>query len=106
MKITEFSQGQFVILQLEGDITMFNVSQLKKKGEEVISDGLRLAIDLEKADHIDSSGMGVLVRLQDLLLARELPLVLLKPNEKIMEIFRLIHIDRIFKILYSYDELP
>ena len=99
------THGLFKIVGITGDLNMFNAKIFKAHGEQIIEEGIPIAIDLEHMDYIDSSGMGALITLQKALKASGRSLILINPNERVRNTFQLVKIDKVFKIIDTIDDL-
>ena len=63
--ITQRIQGQYTVLELQGDINLYMVGELRREILSTLHAGgiRRVALDLSRVGHIDSSGLGLLVQL-------------------------------------------
>jgi anti-sigma B factor antagonist len=105
------SEGDLVIVTVEGEIDVFSSPTLKSAMKELVEDhGTRkMIVDLEKVDFIDSSGLGVLVstlrRLKDLQEnVGPIPLQLVTTRDALKKVFRITGLDRVYQIHASIDE--
>jgi anti-sigma B factor antagonist len=62
MKISQVVHGDVIILQIEGEINMFNAPDLKKYFDKLISEKkFKVVINFENVFSVDSSGLGALI---------------------------------------------
>ncbi len=63
LKIASAGDSIEVRLTLEGALTLYTAGQLKAAVAAARSPGIRLCVDMNDVDFVDSSGLGVLARL-------------------------------------------
>ena len=102
-----FSQiGEHKIMEVDGEVDLYNVSELKK-ALFTITDGQysSVVVDMSKINYMDSSGIGALVAGQKKMKALNGKFALLDIHEDVLNILRLATLDKFFKIYNSRDEL-
>ena len=101
--IKEIKEG-FWDIQLSGK---FNIEQIQKFEELVtplISKKTEVVfINLSQTNYIDSSGIGILIKMMNLSKSVPLDLVLYDPSDTIRNILNLAHLDSFFTIKTSAD---
>ena len=91
---------------LLGCLDSHTVISFEKSIDTLLEDGAgNVLLDLEGLSYISSAGISALMSLTYRLRQREGELVLLKPSEKVMRVFRTLGFTSIFKILNSEDEV-
>ncbi len=62
MEINRKEVGDVVVLEINGEIDLYNAPEIKEKIKNEIDSGkVNVVINLEKVSYIDSSGIGVLI---------------------------------------------
>jgi anti-sigma B factor antagonist len=93
------------ILEIGGEIDVYTAPKLREKLIELVSDGsYDLIVDLEKVDFLDSTGLGVLVGGLKRVRNHDGSLKLVCTQEKILKIFRITGLTKVFPIYASVDE--
>ena len=105
LQITNKTFRDYTVLVVNGDLTMMNVINLEKEANTLLSQGKKTAIDLSKLNLIDSSGMGLLVRLHEFMKRQNYGLTLINPPKKVRSIFQLTSISKAFRIIDSENGL-
>ncbi|MCS6985586.1 MAG: STAS domain-containing protein [Leptospiraceae bacterium] len=99
--------GQHKILEIYGDVDLYNVGELKKaifdliEKEEVKS----LVIDLKAVPYMDSSGIGALVAGQKKMKLRGGKFALMHLQDDVFTMLKLATLDRFFTIYESETQL-
>ncbi|MGA8114405.1 MAG: STAS domain-containing protein [Actinocatenispora sp.] len=92
------------VLQVSGEIDVYTAPKLRQRLVELVDeDTRRLVIDLRGVEFLDSTGLGVLVGGLKRMRALGGSLVLVCAHERILKIFRITGLDRIFTIVESVD---
>jgi anti-sigma B factor antagonist len=93
------------ILEIGGEIDVYTAPKLREKLIELVSDGsYDLIVDLEKVDFLDSTGLGVLVGGLKRVRNHDGSLKLVCTQEKILKIFRITGLTKVFPIYASVDD--
>lgn len=93
------------VIDLRGEVDAFTAPKLKQEMIDQIEGGTtRLAVNLADVKYLDSTGLGVLIgglkRTRD----KNGELVLICPNVRIMRIFEITGLSRIFEMFQSEPE--
>ena len=97
--------GEITILDVEGQLIVGNRQELKQKVLAELEEGERkFLIDFDRTGYIDSSGLGVLVRLSKKIREAGGELRLANLNEDLRTLFELTKLDTLFQIADSRDE--
>jgi anti-sigma B factor antagonist len=92
------------ILEIEGEIDVYTSPQLKQEIVKLAEGGVKhLIINLSKVEYLDSTGLGVLIGGLKRLREAEGNLVLVGPALRILRIFEITGLDKIFDI-YATEE--
>ncbi|MFG3440379.1 STAS domain-containing protein [Nonomuraea sp. NPDC047897] len=103
LEMTRRRHGEMVVVSLAGEVDVDNASQVRRcLGEAAASRGSRLVVDLSDLAFIDTTGLGVLVRLRAELVEREGTVVLVAPDGQVLRRLRRTNLAPLFPI---YDTL-
>jgi anti-sigma B factor antagonist len=93
------------VLSIEGEVDVFTSPRLKQEIVERAESGTkRLIVDLSKVEYLDSTGLGVLIGGLKRFREVEGNLALLGPGMRILRIFEITGLDKIFDIYQSEEE--
>jgi anti-sigma B factor antagonist len=98
--------GEHKIIAINGEVDLYNVSELKKSLFS-ITDGTykSVVVDMKDLNYMDSSGIGALVAGQKKMKAHQGSFALLNINDDVLNILKLATLDKFFKIYESEDDL-
>lgn len=104
MEVTFTDNGQHKIINVSGDVNIFNVSHLKKALLS-ITDGQckSVIVNLSGVSYMDSSGIGALVAGQKRMKAINGNFALMNIHDDVLNILKLVSLDKFFKIYSSAD---
>ena len=98
-------EGDHAVLEVGGEIDVYTAPKLREKLIELVSDGsYHLIVDLENVDFLDSTGLGVLVGGLKRVRNHDGSLQLVCTQEKILKIFRITGLTKVFPIHSSVSE--
>ncbi|MDH5716540.1 MAG: STAS domain-containing protein [Spirochaetia bacterium] len=102
IQIREF--GKHKILAVDGDVDLYNVSELKQSIYKIVDDENinSLIIDMKNINYMDSSGIGALVAGQKKVKTKGGKFALLNVRDEVINILRLATLDQFFTI-YEND---
>ena len=93
------------IVAVGGEIDVYTAPKLRDKITELVAAGVYdLVIDMEKVEFLDSTGLGVLVGGLKRVRAHDGSLELVCTQERILKIFRITGLTKVFPIHSSVDE--
>ena len=99
------TEKDFVVLSLIGDLDMWTLPQAKEKVNGLVQEGkVKVVLDLEKMNYIDSSGLGFFIGTLKKLRDSGGELILINLNAYIYGIFKLIQLQHIIKTFDSLEE--
>ncbi|NLU67886.1 anti-sigma factor antagonist BldG [Streptomyces sp. HNM0574] len=97
--------GDRTIVAVGGEIDVYTAPKLREQLVELVNDGsYHLVVDMEGVDFLDSTGLGVLVGGLKRVRAHEGSLRLVCNQERILKIFRITGLTKVFPIHRSVDE--
>jgi anti-sigma B factor antagonist len=98
-------QGDHAVLEVAGEIDVYTAPKLREKLIELVNEGsYHLVVDLERVDFLDSTGLGVLVGGLKRVRNHEGSLKLVCTQDKILKIFRITGLTKVFPIHDSVDD--
>lgn len=97
--------GDRTVVQVGGEIDVYTAPKLREQLVELVNDGsYHLVVDMEGVDFLDSTGLGVLVGGLKRVRAHEGSLRLVCNQERILKIFRITGLTKVFPIHTTVDE--
>jgi len=91
--------GDYLVIELEGEVDVYTAGKLRDAIKEKVEEGeYRIAVNLSKVAFLDSTGLGVLVGGLKRVNPYEGELTIICDNEKILRIFRITGLEKIFTI--------
>uniref|UniRef100_J1S6X1 Anti-sigma factor antagonist n=1 Tax=Streptomyces auratus AGR0001 TaxID=1160718 RepID=J1S6X1_9ACTN len=97
--------GDRTVVEVGGEIDVYTAPKLREQLVELVNDGsYHLVVDMERVDFLDSAGLGVLVGGLKRVRAHEGSLRLVCNQERILKIFRITGLTKVFPIHTSVDE--
>jgi anti-sigma B factor antagonist len=97
--------GSYSVVMVEGEIDVYTAPKLREKLIELVSEGsYDVVVNLEGVDFLDSTGLGVLVGALKRVKAHDGSLSLVCTQDKILKIFKITGLTKVFPIHDSVDE--
>lgn len=97
--------GDKTVLEVAGEVDVYTAPKLREKLVELVGDGHHdIVVDMTKVDFLDSTGLGVLVGGLKRVLSHDGSLALVCDQERILKIFRITGLTKVFPIHSSLDE--
>jgi anti-sigma B factor antagonist len=98
--------GEHKVIQVGGEVDLYNVSELKRALFS-ITDGRHhsVIVDMKNINYMDSSGIGALVAGQKKMRAHNGKFALMSPTEDVLNILKLATLDKFFRIYETEDEI-
>ncbi|MEV0301377.1 anti-sigma factor antagonist [Streptomyces prasinus] len=101
LSLSTETMGDRTIVRVGGEIDVYTAPKLREQLVELVNDGsFHLVVDMEGVDFLDSTGLGVLKRVR----AHEGSLRLVCNQERILKIFRITGLTKVFPIHTSVEE--
>lgn len=105
LSVTTSRQGDVTVVSVAGEVDVYTAAQLRAAlDEEVAAERVQLVVDLDDVTFLDSTGLGVLVGRLKLVRNHSGWLRLVCSNERILRVFRITGLDKVFGIHSSVDE--
>ncbi|MDH6138308.1 MULTISPECIES: STAS domain-containing protein [Kitasatospora] len=97
--------GDRTVVRVGGEIDVYTAPKLREQLVELVNDGsYHLVVDMEGVDFLDSTGLGVLVGGLKRVRAHEGSLRLVCTQERILKIFRITGLTKVFPIHTSVED--
>jgi len=105
LSISSETRGDVTIVHVAGEIDVYTAPMLREHLDEHIAQGrTHLVVDLEDVPFMDSTGLGVLVGRLKLIRVSDGTLRLVCFSERILKVFSITGLDKVFQIFASLDE--
>jgi len=93
------------VLQISGEVDVYTAPQVRDRVIRLLADGVRHVVaDLREVSFLDSTGLGALVGSLKRLREQDGSLELVVADGKIMTIFRVTGLDRVFTLHSSFPD--
>ena len=98
-------QNGWAVLSVQGEVDVYTAPQFREQLIQLVDQGQRkILVDLEGVEFLDSTGLGVLVGGLKRVRAHDGSLDLVCTQERILKIFRITGLTKVFGIHDSVDE--
>ena len=98
------TQGPFRVIEVGGEVDVYTAPKLRESIVSAVEEGhIRLIVDVEKVDFLDSTGLGVLVGSLKRVRAEGGSLDIVCTHERILKIFDITGLDKVFGLHSSVD---
>jgi anti-sigma B factor antagonist len=105
MDITTRSKGDVIVLDIAGEIDLYNAPEIKDIINKLIEERkYNVVINLEKVSYIDSSGIGALISSLSNLKKYQGGLKIINVFASVRKVFELTKLTSFFEIFDSEDE--
>lgn len=92
------------VLQVSGEVDVYTAPNLRARLLELVTGGVRhLVVDMSRVEFLDSTGLGVLVGGLKRIRPAGGTMVLVCNQERILKIFRITGLEKVFTIVASVD---
>ncbi|GAA0346377.1 MULTISPECIES: STAS domain-containing protein [Actinoallomurus] len=106
LKVNDYTtDDDLTVINVEGEIDVYTAPKLREKLIDLVNKGkYHLLVDMEKVEFLDSTGLGVLVGGLKRVRAHDGSLELVCTQERILKIFRITGLTKVFGIFDSVDD--
>jgi anti-sigma B factor antagonist len=105
LKLGHHTKDGIEIVEVEGEIDVYTAPRLRELLIELVNTGFyQLVVNMEKVEFLDSTGLGVLVGGLKRVRAHDGSLDLVCTQERILKIFRITGLTKVFGIHDNVDE--
>ena len=99
------TEGDRTVVEVGGEIDVYTAPKLREQLVDLVAAGnYHLIVDMEKVDFLDSTGLGVLVGGLKRVRAHDGSLHLVCTQERILKIFRITGLTKVFPIHATVEE--
>ena len=82
-----------------GEVDINTSSEVREKLESILEEKQKsMIINAEELDYIDSTGLGMLIGIVKKLKQLDLELILAKPQDSVLKLFRITGLDKVIRI--------
>jgi anti-sigma B factor antagonist len=97
--------NSFAVVDVKGEVDVYTAPKLREQLIELVSEGsYDIVVNLEGVDFLDSTGLGVLVGALKRVKAHEGDLALVCTQDKILKIFKITGLTKVFPIYNSVED--
>jgi len=99
LSLTTRTEGDRTIVEVGGEIDVYTAPKLREQLVDLVNSGqYHLIVDMERVEFLDSTGLGVLVGGLKRVRAHDGSLRLVCTQERILKIFRITGLTKVFPI--------
>jgi len=104
LSLSTRSLADHTVLEVGGEVDVYTAPRLRERLVELVEGGARsVIIDLSRVEFLDSTGLGVLVGALKRLRAAGGSLGLVCGQERLLKIFRITALDRVFSLFDTVE---
>jgi len=104
LQVAEAPEG-VVVVDVAGSVDVYTAAELRSGLDGQIQRGrIRVIVDLDDVDFLDSTGLGVLVARLKVVRSQNGWLKLVCTSEKVLRVFRITGLDKVFAIHATVDD--
>jgi anti-sigma B factor antagonist len=105
MRITTVKENEYYLIAIEGDLDASSSIQLDQAIEEAVSKKeTKIIVDCSQLEYISSAGLGVFMSYIQDFQANNISLVLCHLSEKVRNVFQILGLDELIKIVNTKEE--
>ncbi len=105
LSLNHRKEGDHTVLEVGGEVDVYTAPKLRERLVELVSDGhYKIIVDMTKVEFLDSTGLGVLVGGLKRVRSHDGSLALVCSQERILKIFRITGLTKVFPIYDTLDE--
>lgn len=106
LEVSTEDVGDHRVIGLKGEVDIYTAPRLREAIVEAVDNGrYKIVVDLERVDFLDSTGLGVLVGGLKRVKPFEGEVGILCNQEKILRIFRITGLTKVFEVYGDRSEL-
>ena len=105
LKLGHYNKDDIEVVDVEGEIDVYTAPRLRELLIDLVNkNNYQLVVNMEKVEFLDSTGLGVLVGGLKRVRAHEGSLELVCTQERILKVFRITGLTKVFPIHASVPE--
>ncbi len=102
---TKTPSADIRVVELEGEIDVYTSTQLKQEIADIIAQGAKyIILNLSQVEYLDSTGLGLLIGALKRLRENQGNLFIVSPSVRIVRVFEITGLYKIFKIYATEAE--
>lgn len=106
LEVTTRDIGDYSVVKLKGEVDIYTAPSLRETIVDTVEKGrYKIVVDLDEVNFLDSTGLGVLVGGLKRVKQHDGELGIICNQEKVLRIFKITGLTKIFKMFESIDEL-
>lgn len=106
LEVTTRDIGDYSVIKLKGEVDIYTAPSLRETIVDTVEKGrYKIVVDLDEVNFLDSTGLGVLVGGLKRVKQHDGELGIICNQEKVLRIFKITGLTKIFKMFESIDEL-
>lgn len=106
LEVTTTDIGDYTVIKLKGEVDIYTAPSLRETIVDTVEKGrYKIVVDLDDVNFLDSTGLGVLVGGLKRVKQHDGELGIICNQEKVLRIFKITGLTKIFKMFESVDEL-
>lgn len=93
------------IIMLEGELDLYNAPKLENVFNSLVSKNIAsFVVDFNDVDYIDSSGVGILLKIHSITKSKNLSFLLSSVSGEVLNVFTLTNLVKFFSISEDYQQ--
>ncbi len=105
MEVYQSKEDTYITLTIDGELDASSCVVLDESIQQVVNDGeKRILVDCKQLSYISSAGLGVFMSYLQDFKANDIRMVLFNMNPQVKEVFRILGLDNLIKILPTKDD--
>ncbi|MDP8219753.1 MAG: STAS domain-containing protein [Candidatus Stygibacter frigidus] len=96
--------GNILIINIFGELYNEQAMEMEYKLLEYSTKSNQVIINCEEMEYVDSKGLGVLIKIQNLLKEKGGEMIVCAPSGKVQKVFELTHFDNLIKVFATQEE--
>ena len=105
MEVYQSKEEEFMTLTIDGELDASSCIVLDESIQQVVSENeKKILVDCKQLSYISSAGLGVFMSYLQDFAANDIRMVLFNLNPQVKEVFRILGLDNLLKIVTNKDE--
>ena len=105
MEVYQSKEEEFITLTIDGELDASSCLVLDESIQQVVSENeKKILVDCKQLSYISSAGLGVFMSYLQEFAANDIRMVLFNLNPQVKEVFRILGLDNLLKIVTNKDE--
>ena len=105
MEVYQSKEEEFITLTIDGELDASSCIVLDESIQQVVNDNeKKILIDCKQLSYISSAGLGVFMSYLQDFAANDIRMVLFNLNPQVKEVFRILGLDNLLKIVTNKEE--